>query len=177
MRKFEIIQEYKDKNINLPKRSTKYSAGYDIEAAADIVLPAFENFGLGTGLKTLEESKEFNKENNTTAVLVPTGLKIYCEEDEYISFVMRSSIASKNKIIMPNATGTIDSDYVDNEDNEGHCYIPLINLNPYPVSIKKGTKIAQAIFHKYLTVNDEDSENINNRKGGFGSTDTTGDLE
>ena len=177
MRKFEIIEEYKNKNINLPTRGSKYSAGYDLEAAEDVVLPAFDNFGLGSELKTLEEAKSFNKENNLAAVLVPTGIKIYCEDDEYISFVMRSSIASKNKIIMPNAPGTIDSDYVDNEDNEGHCYIPLINLNPYQILIKKGTKIAQAIFHKYLTVDNEDFENINDRKGGFGSTDKSGDLK
>lgn len=171
MRRFEIIEDYKNKGINLPKRSTKYSAGYDIEIAEDVYLPAFDNFGLGIHSKTLEESKILNKMNNLTAVLAPTGLKIYCEEDEYISIVMRSSVASKNKIIMPNAPGIIDSDYADNSDNEGHCYIPLINLNSYPITIKKGTKIAQAIFHKYLTTDNEDLENINDRNGGFGSTD------
>lgn len=41
-RGFEIVKEYKDKNINLPIRKTKYSAGYDIEAAEDIIIPTFK---------------------------------------------------------------------------------------------------------------------------------------
>ena len=39
-RGFEIITSYQDKGINIPKRSTKYSAGYDFEAAETIVLPS-----------------------------------------------------------------------------------------------------------------------------------------
>ena len=32
-RGFEVVEEYKDKGINLPVRKTKFSAGYDVEAA------------------------------------------------------------------------------------------------------------------------------------------------
>ena len=32
-RGFEIAKGWENKNINLPKRSTKHSAGYDVEAA------------------------------------------------------------------------------------------------------------------------------------------------
>ena len=32
-RGFEVVKGYEDKNINLPIRKTKYSAGYDVEAA------------------------------------------------------------------------------------------------------------------------------------------------
>ena len=39
-RGFEIISSYQDKGINIPKRSTKHSAGYDFEAAETIVLPS-----------------------------------------------------------------------------------------------------------------------------------------
>ena len=84
---------------------------------------------------------------------------------------MRSSIAFKNKLIMPNAPATIDADYVDNPNNEGHIFIPMINLNPYPIKIKKGERIAQALFHPYLVVdNDENSSKEKERIGGFGST-------
>ena len=41
-RGFEIVKGYEDKNINLPERKTKHSAGYDIEAAEDIIIPKFE---------------------------------------------------------------------------------------------------------------------------------------
>ena len=39
-RGFEVISAYEGKGINVPKRSTKHSAGYDFEAAEDIVLPS-----------------------------------------------------------------------------------------------------------------------------------------
>ena len=41
-RGFEIAKGFEDKNINLPVRKTKLSAGYDFEAAEDIVVPAFK---------------------------------------------------------------------------------------------------------------------------------------
>ena len=39
-RGFEIVSAYEGKGISVPKRSTKHSAGYDFEAAEDIVLPS-----------------------------------------------------------------------------------------------------------------------------------------
>ena len=42
LRGFEIAKGWEDKNINLPKRSTKYAAGYDVEAAEDTIIPAFK---------------------------------------------------------------------------------------------------------------------------------------
>ena len=38
-RGFEVVSHYQDKGINLPKRATTASAGYDIEAAEDTVIP------------------------------------------------------------------------------------------------------------------------------------------
>ena len=39
-RGFEIITAYQGQGINLPQRATKNAAGYDFEAAKDIVIPA-----------------------------------------------------------------------------------------------------------------------------------------
>ena len=58
-RGFEIAKGFEDKGINLPERKTKYSAGYDIEAAEDCVIPAFK-----PGQKP---------------VLVKTGIKAYMQ--------------------------------------------------------------------------------------------------
>ena len=41
MNPFEIVKGWEDKEINLPKRKTAFSAGYDIECAADIVVPSY----------------------------------------------------------------------------------------------------------------------------------------
>ena len=41
IRGFEVAKGFEDKGINLPIRKTKYSAGYDIEAAEDCIIPKF----------------------------------------------------------------------------------------------------------------------------------------
>ena len=52
VRGFEIAKGFEDKGINLPERKTKYSAGYDIEAAEDTVVPSFKKGMNPTNLKT-----------------------------------------------------------------------------------------------------------------------------
>ena len=42
IRGFEVAKGFEDKEINLPERKTKYSAGYDIEAAEDVIIPSFK---------------------------------------------------------------------------------------------------------------------------------------
>ena len=74
----------------------------------------------------------------------------------------------KNWLIVANAPGLIDADYVDNPDNEGHIFVQLINLAPFPFTIHKGEKFAQGVIRQYFIVDDDipGSERI----GGFGST-------
>lgn len=172
MIKFEVVELYKDKNINLPKRSTKYSAGYDIEAAEDVVIPSiFSHKNTCDKICTIDEIKKIAK-NDNLRVLVPTGLKVQMENDMYLELHIRSSFGCC-LLQLANQIGIIDSDYYNNPDNEGHIFIALINLSPYDIHIKKGEKIAQGIFKKYITVS-EDSlglETQSIRVGGFGSTD------
>ena len=148
-RGFEVVKEYEDKGINLPVRKTKHSAAYDIEAAEEIVLPSFKK-----GMKP---------------TLIPTGLKAYMQSDEVLLIVPRSSGPKKQGISFPHNVGVIDSDYYNNSDNEGHIFVQCINLKDEDVVIKKGEAVAQAIFQKYLTVDDDNAEG--ERTGGFGSTD------
>ena len=51
-RGFEIAKGFEDKKINLPRRKTKYSAGYDVEAAEDTVIPSFKKGMAPTLVKT-----------------------------------------------------------------------------------------------------------------------------
>ena len=39
-RGFEVAKGFEDKGINLPKRGTANAAGYDFEAAEDVVIPS-----------------------------------------------------------------------------------------------------------------------------------------
>jgi dUTP pyrophosphatase len=148
-RGFEIAKGWEDKGINLPVRKTKHAAGYDIEAAEDTVIPAFK-----PGQKP---------------TLVKTGLKAYCEPDEFYMLCNRSSNPGKRGLVLANSVGIIDCDYYENEDNDGHFMFAFYNFFDHDVEIKKGDAIGQAIFMKYLTVDNDAS--TGERKGGFGSTD------
>ncbi|HFN3041188.1 TPA: dUTP diphosphatase, partial [Enterococcus faecium] len=44
-RGFEVISKYKDQNINLPQRATHHAAGYDFEAAEEVVIPSIWKAG------------------------------------------------------------------------------------------------------------------------------------
>lgn len=150
MRKFEVANGFEDQNINLPKRSTAYSAGYDIESAEDVIILPLKPSG-----------------NKTT--MIKTGIKVQMNEGEYLAVYPRSSIGVKSLVLMPNSVGIIDKDYYNNPDNDGHIMVPLINLSENPIRIKKGDRIAQGIFHQFLTVDNEEAVD-NVRSGGFGST-------
>lgn len=144
-RGFEIVTQFKEQKINLPVRKTVESAGYDFEAAIDISI----------------------KSHETT--LIPTGIKAYMESDEVLKLYIRSSLAYKKQLILTNSVGIIDADYYNNKDNEGHIMVLVTNLSDKTIEIKKGERIAQGIFEKYLKT-DQDSLTQNLRQGGFGST-------
>ena len=148
-RGFEIVKGYENKNINLPVRKTKLSAGYDIEAAEDIVIPSFKV--------------------GTKPTLIKTGLKCYMQNDEYLMLVNRSSNPVKRGLVLANSVGIIDADYYNNPDNDGHLMYAFYNYFNEDITIKKGDTIGQAIFMKYLVVDNDSSEGT--RTGGFGSTD------
>ena len=40
MRKFEVCKGFENAGVNLPVRSTALSAGYDVEAIEDVVIPS-----------------------------------------------------------------------------------------------------------------------------------------
>ena len=147
-RGFEIAKGFEDKNINLPVRKTKYSAGYDIEAAEDTVVPSFK------------------KGMNPT--LVKTGLKAYMQDDEVLMLYNRSSNPKKKGLILANSVGVIDKDYYGNVDNDGHIMFAFYNIKDEEKKKKKGEAIGQGVFQKYLVTEDDNAEG--ERVGGFGST-------
>ncbi len=148
IRGFEIAKGFEDKGINLPVRKTKYSAGYDVEAAEDIIVPSFK------------------KGANPT--LVKTGIKAYMQDDEVLLIYNRSSNPKKKGLILSNSVGVVDKDYYGNPDNDGHIMFAFYNIKDEDIEIKKGEAIGQAIFQKYLISDKDNAEG--ERLGGFGST-------
>ena len=148
IRGFEIAKGFEDKGINLPERKTKYSAGYDIEAAEDITIPAFKP-GMNPSL-------------------IKTGLEAYMQGDEYLMLCNRSSNPKKKGLILANSVGIVDSDYYENPDNDGHIMFAFYNIKAEDIEIKKGEAIGQAIFQKFSIADNDKAEG--ERAGGFGST-------
>ena len=148
IRGFEIAKGFEDKNINLPVRKTKYSAGYDVEAAEDCIIPAFKP--------------------GQTPTLVKTGIKAYMQGDEYLMLCNRSSNPKKKGLVLANGVGIVDADYYSNPDNDGHIMFAFFNIKDVDIEIKKGEAIGQAIFQKFLATDDDAAEG--ERTGGFGST-------
>ena len=155
MRKFEKIsfEQFKidvkdDVNLydsyNIPKRSTKNSAGYDFESLYDFTLKPNE------------------------IIKIPTGIKVTMNSDEVLFIIVRSSMGFKYNVRLVNQVGVIDSDYYNNSDNEGHIFIKLHNQGNKDYIVKKGEKICQGIFTKYLTVDNEEKIE-KERISGFGS--------
>lgn len=159
--KFEIVSfnEYKkafdDKteeeikaiydSIKLPKRATKFSAGYDFYLPIDI---------------TLEPGH---------TVKIPTGIRCKMEENYVLKLYPRSGLGFKFRLQLNNTVGIIDADYY-YSDNEGHIFAKITNDSneAKTLSLKAGDGFMQGIFVEYgITIDDDATAQ---RNGGFGST-------
>ncbi len=145
MRGFEKARGYEEIDFQLPKRGTKYSAGYDFSIIEDITIKPGE---IKMGV---------------------TGVKAYMMDDEVLKIYPRSSLPKRHRLTLPNNVGIIDKDYYGNVDNDGAIFIQLYNFGSETVTLNKGERVAQGIFEKYL-ISDSEIEVNNTRSGGFGST-------
>ena len=153
MRRFEIIDRdafirdipngnYDD--VILPKRDTISSAGYDFYSVISVTLKPGER------------------------KVIPTGIRVMMNNNEFLGIFIRSSIGFKYNVRMCNQVGIIDADYINNKDNEGHIFVCLQNESDKEVVIKKGDRFVQGIFMSYLITDDDCATDT--RNGGIGST-------
>jgi dUTP pyrophosphatase len=146
LRGFEKITKYAEVDFKMPERKTQKSAGYDFCLPEDVVL---------------EPGK---------LQLVPTGVKAYMQDNEYLGMHIRSSMAVKRHLMLVNNVGIIDADYYNNADNEGHIMLALLNTGDEALALPKGECVAQGIFYNYLVADGDEDIAKNVRGGGFGST-------
>ena len=145
MRGFKKAKGFKHIDFELPRRGTLHSAGYDLAIIEDLTIAPNE-IKLGV-----------------------TGVKAYMMDDEVLKLYPRSSLPKRYHLTIPNNVGIIDKDYYGNPDNDGAIFVSLHNFGNEVVTIKKGERVAQGIFVKYLISPDE-TPVLNTRNGGFGST-------
>ena len=131
--------------LSLPARATRGSAGYDFYAPFDIKLAPGET------------------------IKVPTGIRVFMEEDWVLKLYPRSGLGFKFRLQLNNTVGIIDSDYF-YSDNEGHIFAKITNDSNEnkTLSLKKGDGFMQGIFLQYGICVDDEADGI--RNGGFGST-------
>lgn len=147
--KQELIDTAKSiyEKIQLPKRSTKGSAGYDFFFPfADSEIPS------------------------GSSVTIPTGIKVKINEGWVLKEYPRSSLGFKYRMQLDNTVGIIDSDYYNNPSNEGHIMIKVTNdsREGYTCVFNTGDKFCQGIFVPFGVTIDDEANNL--RTGGLGST-------
>lgn len=130
--------------VKLPARSTAGSAGYDFYAAYP--------FSIGAG----------------QTVFVKTWVKAKMPKDTVLLLFERSSWGFKKHISIPNSVGVIDSDYYENEVNDGNIAFAFTNNGNEPLEVHVGDKIGQGIFLPFLLTDDDEADG--EREGGIGST-------
>lgn len=132
-------------NNPLPHYATSGSAGMDLRA----------NIEAPITLQSLERK------------IVPTGLFIELPVGYEAQIRPRSGLAFKKGLSIPNAPGTIDSDY------RGEIGVILINLSSEPITIEPSERVAQMVIAKYETVTWEEATVLSDSDrgaGGYGST-------
>ncbi len=131
--------------IQLPKRATKGSAGYDFFTPFSFCIAPQES------------------------VKIPTGIRCEMREDWVLQMYPRSGLGFKYRLQLNNTVGIIDSDYY-YSDNEGHIFIKITNdsKEEKTISLDAFDGFAQGIFMQYGLVDDDDTQQV--RNGGFGST-------
>lgn len=132
-------------NIQLPRRATSQSAGYDFFSTLSFVLAPGES------------------------IKIPTGIRVEIEENWVLKIYPRSGLGFKYRLQLNNTVGVIDSDYF-YSDNEGHIFIKITNDSNEgkEISLDKDMAFAQGIFVEYGITMDDDVTDI--RNGGLGST-------
>ena len=136
MRKFRRLNQCIE--TELPRRATKYSAGYDFYAAVSAEIKPGEKY------------------------VIPTNTAVEMDEDDVLLIFPRSSYSIKFGLELVNSVGVIDADYKD------QIFICYRNTGDEPFFIKRGDRIAQGVFVKFLKTDDDNASG--ERNGGVGST-------
>lgn len=129
--------------IDVPKRATKGSAGYDFFAPIEFALEPGET------------------------IKIPTGIRCEMNEGWVMMGFPRSGLGFKYRMRLSNTVCILDEDYF-YSDNEGHIFIKVVNEGDKTMTVKAGDGFSQGIFIQYGITEDDNA--TNKRNGGFGST-------
>jgi dUTP pyrophosphatase len=133
-----------DPTIPLPTYGTGESAGFDLAASHDVVVPPRQ------------------------IALVRTGLVVEVPAGYFLAIFARSSTPLKRGLMVANGVGVIDPDYSGPTDE---IMIQLLNVGDTDAQVRRGDRLAQGIVLPAPRVTwDEVTELRETVRGGFGST-------
>jgi len=156
--------------IDLPKYATEQSACFDLSFQS---LGKFEYTGYtGTNKKFTRPFKDGRLYVNAAdRIMVPTGLIFDIPKGYSVRVYARSGLSLKQGLVLVNAEGIIDSDYVE------ETFVLMTNLSNVGQWISPGDRIAQAELAKCEIPKIEETKTLptvkTDRKGGMGSTGVT----
>lgn len=161
---------FKDnQEASLPIFATENSACFDLKAC----LCPTNLVKKRVGLTNLEISISIGPERSLTLspgdrVLVPTGLILNIPIGYSVRLHPRSGLSFSKGLVLANAEGVIDADYVD------PVFVILQNVSDVPQTIKHGDRICQGELvksesHLVVELNVAPTQK-SSRSGGFGST-------
>jgi dUTP pyrophosphatase len=146
-----------------PRRATEGSAGYDLCA-----------YLVGRTVKCSDAQRTWDAPVDDdgftlvsgVAALIPLGFKARLPHGIEAQIRPRSGTTFKKGLQIPNAPGTIDSDFPD------EWMVIVRNPTPAPIRIEHGERIAQMVLSRYevLEIADGTVAVTTSRVGGFGST-------
>ena len=135
---------------------------------ADLPLPGYETPGsAGMDLAAAVEAPVTVAPGERA--LIPTGLTVALPDGYEAQVRPRSGLALRHGITLPNAPGTIDSDY------RGEVQVIVANLGAEPFTVTRGMRIAQMVVApvtRAVWVESEVLPDTARGDGGFGSTGT-----
>jgi len=150
--------------VTPPTRATAGAAGYDVRA--HLLDRAVRTWRQGAEcIVAATPQGAFTLEPGDVA-LVPLGFRARLPEGYEAQVRLRSSIAFRRGLVLPNAPGTIDADYPD------EWLVMVRNVSPDRVTIEHGERLAQVILHRYASL-DWTTGSVarsTDRTGGIGST-------
>ncbi len=129
-------------------------------------LPAYQTSG-AAGMDLIAWLPEPLELASLERALIPTGLYLALPTGYEAQIRPRSGMAFKKGITIVNSPGTIDPDY------RGELMIAVVNLNPGPVHIHDGDRIAQMVIARFETASWEPVDSLDETvrgAGGFGHT-------
>jgi len=145
-----VWEDWADQSLPLPTYETEGAAGADLRV----------------NLRPEDRSDGLVLAPMARAIL-PTGLRIEIPAGYEVQIRPRSGLAAKFGLTIPNAPGTIDSDY------RGPLGVILANLGADPYTIRHGDRIAQMVVAPVVqarfAVVDALGDTMRGA-GGFGST-------